>query len=264
VIVSSLHIYPVKSLKGIYVSKVGVSFRGLDQDRRWMVVDDQGIALTQREFPFMSQLETELSADVLRLSLSNEANLSVNICDLDDTLRKVQVWDDTVDALYAPENVSRWLSQVLKTPCHLVFMPDESVRRVDQDYALNPSDQVSFADGFPILLISQSSLDELNSRLVNPVSMNRFRPNIVVEGCEPFAEDSWKEIEINGVRYALVKPCARCVMTTINQETGEGGKEPLKTLANFRKVGQKVLFGQNVIPLSQGEIAKGNIVRVIR
>lgn len=253
---SELWIYPIKSLGGISLPDARVEIRGLQYDRRWMLVDPQGNFLTQRENAAMALLKTGFDAghltvfhsdapgDILRIPLDTTAS--------DWTTTRVKVWSDGGKALEAPPAVSRWFSDALKMPARLVAMPDTARRRVDGRYA--PKGQwVSYADAFPFLIIGQASLDELNRRLAQPLPMNRFRPNFVFTGGAPFDEDNWSDFTIGAARFRGVKPCARCVVTTTDQHSGFRGIEPLKTLATFRKRQNKILFGQNVIWTGDGE-----------
>jgi uncharacterized protein YcbX len=177
---------------------------------------------------------------------------------------RVTIWYDEAEAVDQGAEAADWLSQFLGVEARLVRIAEDYFRPVSSRYAVSSQDQVSFADGYPILLASQESLDELNSRMQSSLPMNRFRPNLVVQGCEPFAEDGWKRIRIGEVELALVKPCARCVVTTHDQITGERtGKDPLATLAKFRNFGRKAMFGMNVIPVSLGEISVGAEVEVL-
>ena len=172
----------------------------------------------------------------------------------------VQIWDDDVDGQLVDIEISCWFSSQLSTECELVYMPSNVRREVDPDYAVN-QETVSFADGMPYLLIGQPSLDDLNSRLADPLPMNRFRPNLVFAGGDPYQEDEWEELLVGETLFRIVKPCARCVITTTDQESGLRGKEPLKTLAGYRKVDNKVLFGQNMILLKGERIKTGAPVR---
>jgi uncharacterized protein YcbX len=180
-------------------------------------------------------------------------------------IRRVSVWSShSIKAIDQGDEASEWLSTYLKVPARLVYMPESSIRRVNPEYAVRPGDHVSFADGYPILIASQESLDDLNTRLDAPLPMNRFRPNLVVEGCKPFEEDTWKRIRIGEVELALVKPCSRCEVTTIDQVTAARGKEPLKTMATFRRIkGNKVMFGMNVIPVNEGRLRVGDRVEIL-
>jgi uncharacterized protein YcbX len=177
--------------------------------------------------------------------------------------RNVIVWRDRCPAVDQGPDVARWLSDFLVTDCRLVRMAEEHVRRVDRRYAVGDGDQVGFADGYPFLLISEESLADLNARLSSPLPMNRFRPNIVVSGGTAFQEDQWRRIRIGDIDFDLVKPCARCVITTTDQATAERGKEPLITLAGFRRSRRGVLFGQNMIHSGPGTIRHGDLVEVL-
>ena len=172
----------------------------------------------------------------------------------------VHIWKDVVVANPAAPEVHAWFSTYLGLACRLVFMRNESQRVVDPAFG---SGIVSFADGYPLLLTSVASLHALNARMEHPVEMTRFRPNIVVTATEPFAEDGWRRIRVGRVSFRVVKPCTRCVVATIDQETAEQGKEPLRTLARFRKRGANVYFGQNLIPEGTGDICVGDALVVL-
>ena len=174
----------------------------------------------------------------------------------------VEIWGESVPGESAGSEADSWLSLALGTPCRLVHMAETTERPVDPDYAATAA-RVSFADGFPFLLISEGSLQDLNTRLASPVTMARFRPNIVVSGALPFEEDTWREIRIGDLRFEVVKPCARCVMTTVEPTTGEKGKEPMRTLSTYRKQGSNVFFGQNIIHRGTGTLAVGQSVEVL-
>jgi uncharacterized protein YcbX len=175
---------------------------------------------------------------------------------------EVEVWDDRLMANLVDPSIDQWFSEVLDIDCKLVRMPESGQRKVSPKYAIN-EESVSFADGMPYLIIGQESLHHLNSKLTHPVSMNRFRPNIVFSGGESFFEDSWRNIKIGDVDFCVVKPCARCVMITVDQESGTAAKEPLKTLASYRTINNKVYFGQNALSLQEGEIRVGDSIHLI-
>ncbi len=179
-----------------------------------------------------------------------------------NTVTKVTVWLDHCNAIDCGSEVANWLSEFLSSPCRLVYFSDDEIRQVDQTFA-QPNDRTAFSDGFPLLLISQASLDELNSRLDVAMPMKRFRPNLVVSGCQAFAEDSWKLLRIGEMLLRVVKPCSRCVIPNIDTNTGERGVEPTKTLLTFRKRDNKIYFGQNVIANSPGYFAVGDVVEVL-
>lgn len=259
--VSSLSIYPLKSTREINLAHSEVEAFGLKNDRRWMVVDDQGVMLTQRKLPGLCLIQPVLTEYGLRLSYTDKTSIEVIIPD-SCLKRQVKIWDDLCHAYDAGDQVALWLENKLGTSCRLVYFPQDEFRQVDLNYA-NPGDKTAFSDGFPLLLISQASLDDLNQRLNKPVAMNRFRPNIVVQGCEPFAEDGWRKIRIGKIIYRIVKPCSRCVIPSINIETAEKEDGLLETLAGFRRHNNKVFFGQNVIAETTGFIENGMIVEVI-
>jgi uncharacterized protein YcbX len=259
--VSGLSIYPVKSCREVKKNSALVEAFGLKNDRRWMVVDTNGVMLTQRKIARMCLIQPEVTETGLVLSTATMDNLYVEI-PLDNQKINVKVWADHCQAFDAGDEAASWLSQVLSTTCRLVYFPDNEFRQVDLDYA-NEGDKTAFSDGFPLLLISQASLDDLNQRLLTPITMNRFRPNLVISGCQPFAEDSWKKIRIGDITFRIVKPCSRCVIPSINIETAEREDEPTKTLAQYRKRDNKIFFGQNVIADGIGNIAVGMPVDII-
>ncbi|MBP9092997.1 MOSC domain-containing protein [bacterium] len=261
--VTSLTIYPVKSLAGISLHSAKLENRGFKYDREWMVVTEGGQFLTQRELAPMALIQTAILEHTLRLTMplgdSIEVPLSIEAQGNAKGMT-VKVWNDTCQAVDQGEEAATLLSHYLERKVRLVRMEPSFNRIVDQQYANSPANVVGFADGFPVLVISDESLTELNRRLEYPLPMNRFRPNITVGGSAPFAEDGWSQISIGGVTLSLVKPCDRCQMTTIDQDTAEASQEPLKTLSYFRKENGKVMFGQNAIPQNYGEIRLGDSV----
>jgi len=257
-IVSQLLVYPVKSLGGIAVSSSEVQPKGLAYDRRWMLVDENNRFLTQRVVPEMALMKMAFNASEKQVSVHYKGESAILTSMANGEVLKAVIWDDVVEVTEPDLSISKWFSDRLGIACKLVAFPEENKRHVDPGFALSASDQTSLSDGYPILVIGQSSLDDLNTRLHTPVGFDRFRPNIVFTGGLPFAEDAWNRFSIGKVAMAGVKPCARCVMTTIDQQTGLSGKEPLFTLSSYRKAGNKVLFGQNVIPLEKGTITIGD------
>jgi uncharacterized protein YcbX len=248
--ISEIWIYPVKSLGGIRLNEAVAERRGLQHDRRWMLVDESGQFLTQRELPEMALLQPSVGPDNLTVRHSRFPNQAVeiplDITGLSPEKTSAKVWSNSVSALIMPSGINQWFSEVLRAPVRLVYMPDTSRRRADGRYA--PAGQlVSFADGFPYLIIGAAALNELNRQLTEPVPMNRFRPNIVFTGGNSHDEDRWSDLHIGNQPFRCVKPCARCVMVTTDQATAQKSAEPLKTLAQYRKRGNKVLFGQNMI-----------------
>lgn len=261
---SDIYIYPIKSLGGIRVDQSRVLKPGLEYDRRWMLVDDDGNFLSQRTSPNMALLSVEWNMGnfLIKDKLNPKDSIPLPLTPQTAPTKKVCVWDDVVEAIQVDPHINDWIKNKLQVSCELVYMPPWSIRPIDEKYAF-ADESVSFADAMPYLLISQASLDDFNNRLLMPVSMDRFRPNLVITETEPFEEDLWDIIKIGLVRFRLTKPCARCIMTTIDQESATTGKEPLATLAKFRKVGNKVLFGQNMIPLDEGLISRNQTVEVI-
>jgi len=262
--INELNIYPVKSLRGISLNSAKVTDRGFEYDRRWMLIDHRGMFMTQRDYPQMAFINTELTADGLKLS-HRKKNIVPHIVPYKPEMSKivtVPIWDDTCSSILVGRNSDKWFSEALDVDCSLVFQPDETQRSVDKNYAKG-NEIVSFADGYPFLIIGQASLDDLNSKLETPLPMNRFRPNIVFTGGEPFLEDEMKEFKIGDIKFYGVKPCARCVITTTNQETTERLAEPLKTLATYRKFKNKVMFGMNLLHEGEGEIKIGDTIAVV-
>jgi len=265
---SEINIYPIKSLKGIALKNSLVEERGLRFDRRWMLADEKNKFLTQREFPKMATINVEILETGLRVSHENNKK-KISFAPNTNETATVKIWSGRCRAKIYESETNEWFSDILQTNCKLALMPEETRRKVNYFYAVHKDDTVSFADGYPFLLIGENSLADLNAKLETPVPMNRFRPNFVVSDAEGFAEDGWKKIKIGNVIFHVVKPCGRCVITTIEQETGVfGGKEPLKTLASYRipkrSVKKKILFGQNLIAENAGGILKlGDKVEVI-
>jgi uncharacterized protein YcbX len=261
ILLSELNIYPIKSAKGVPLTSARVVERGLEHDRRWMVVDDGNRFLTQRTHPRMALMEVQVRSHNLAVSAPGMAELAVPFELKNPELLQVRVWDDLVEAESVGSDASAWLSRFLGIPCKLVHMPDHSARSVNPRYAEGRV-PVSFADAFPFLLISESSLSDLNARLEQPVPMNRFRPSLVVKGCRPFEEDEWNEFQIGPVTFTIAKPCSRCTVPTVDQSTGIRGKEPIRTLETFRSREGKVLFGQNVVHRGSGVLAVGDPVHL--
>jgi uncharacterized protein YcbX len=258
---TGLNIYPLKSARGIPLDESEVDEFGLRYDRRWMVVDESGAFLSQRSHPRLALVVPSIRDGWLQVDAPDMPTLRTPLHPKDTVATSVTVWDDTCSATWVGHQAAEWFSRFLGCPCALVHMADQVVRPADP--AFSPAGaRVSFADGFPFLMISEASLADLNRRLSDPLPMNRFRPNLVVAGGEPFAEDDWKSLEIGGVRLRVVKPCARCVVTTTNQTTAERGKEPLRTLATYRKVAGEVMFGQNVVHEGPGRLRVGDPVIV--
>lgn len=260
--VSGLFLYPVKGARGIPLDQAELSDRGLLHDRRFMVVDATGEFLTQRSHPALALIEVQIRGAELVITAPGAGELSVPLRPGAGETRRVRVWGHACDAIALGEPSRRFFERALGTPSELVYMPDETIRPADPAFAPDGA-RVSFADDFPFMLLSQASLDDLNTRLEAKVPMNRFRPNIVVEGCGPYAEDTFGTFTIGAVAFQAVKLCGRCKVITIDQATGVGGKEPLATLARFRTQGNQVNFGQFLIPRGQGVIRTGDLLELV-
>jgi uncharacterized protein YcbX len=253
---SSIVLYPLKSAAGIAPAAWEVDRFGLVHDRRWMVVDSSGRLVSQRTHPRLALVRPTIHPDRLTLDAPDTAPLELALRPTGSVIVKATVWDDTCDAVWLGPRPAKWLSDVLGSPCELVYMPDATVRPANPAYAPDGI-RVSFADAFPFLLISEESLADLNAKLARPLPMNRFRPNLVIAGGEPYVEDTLERFGAGGIAFRVVKPCDRCVVTTTDQETTERGVEPLRTLAMYRKVGGLVMFGQNVVHLGTGRLSVG-------
>lgn len=263
---SGLYRYPLKSAAGEALHETPVDGLGVQGDRRWMVVDTQtGRFLTQRLLPQMTQLQARwLGHAHLKLSAPGMPDVQVAVPDEHALLRAVTIWKDDLHVPDAGEEAALWLSQWLGRACRLVYVPQPRARQVDRAYA-EAGDKVAFADGFPLLLIGQASLDDLSMRVGRSLPMLRFRPNLVVSGSPPYAEDSWKRIRVGELEFRLVKGCSRCIMTTLDPQTGErsADREPLATLKTYRERDGEVFFGQNLIAYGEGDLRLDMPVQVL-
>lgn len=295
--VSSLTYYPVKSCMGIGLTSAQIDERGIKDDRGWLVIGEDNVAVTQRDAPAMCHISSEIVADTngekrsLLLRAPQMPDLLVPEIDLpyegfngrgsgggDSNGEKtrvkgenasyepvsVTVWDDRCQAVNQGPEASEWLSTFLRHKVKLVRMSRDNVRKVPLKKKESFEGVVGFADLYPFLVVSTASLEDLNSRLKEPVGMDRFRPNIVIDGVEPFAEDTWVHIKIGDIRFAIDKPCARCVIVTIDQKTAQKAKEPLATLATYRRENDKVMFGQNAVHDKIGSIKVGDPVEILK
>lgn len=259
---SGLFIYPVKSLRGLSVPRATVTARGLQYDRRFMVVDDQGTFVSQRETPAMARVSTAIDGETLQLS-ADGGGVELPLQPRMGEACEVGVWEDRVPALAVSKQADRWLSEQLDRAVRMVFMPESTERQVDLDYA-SEGDVVSFADGFPYLILGEASVAELNTRLGEPIDANRFRTNLLVRDAEPYAEDGWQRIEVGPVTFELPKDCSRCTMVNTDQTSGARVKEPLATMAKYRpRPSGSPTFGQNALALGSGELSVGDPVRVL-
>lgn len=265
---SSLHRYPLKSAAGITVETLEIVPRGPQHDRRWLVVDADGCFVTARQRSEMALIRAEVIGAGLRLSAPGMPDLDVAPPATDAVREQVLIWKDTVDAQRVDAAADAWLSLFLQPPVRLVYMDHDARRAIDPAYA-QPGDEVSFADGYPLLIISQAALDGLNERLARagraPVVMAQFRPNLVVADAEAHAEDSWKRVRIGAVEFDAVKRCTRCVFTTVDPVSGmrrEDG-EPLNILKDYRRTPAGITFGMNLIPRGTGTLRVGDAVTML-
>ncbi|MGB7924042.1 MAG: MOSC N-terminal beta barrel domain-containing protein [Pyrinomonadaceae bacterium] len=264
-VLSAINIYPIKSLGGIALREAKIEPRGLQYDRRWLLIGQDNVALTQRDYSRMALCSIRLRADALEVSAPGMKPLLIPFV-LPDTpaTATVKIWKSVCDAVIVGEFADEWFGRFLGASCRLVYMPDETRREVNPDYAVK-DDIVSFADGYPFHLLGESSLEDLNGRLDSSLPMNRFRPNFVVNGSPAYTEDGWRQVRIGSTLFHVVKPCERCAVTTIDQTAGErAGQEPLTTLARYRASGNNLLFGQYLIADAEGGILRvGDRLQVI-
>lgn len=264
---SALYRYPLKSGQYEPLQDIRLDALGLEGDRRWMVVEaGNGRFLTQRLLPQMGRIQARWmdQGRALQLRAPGMPELDVPVPGVDDDLRGVTIWRDSLLVPDAGDAAAQWLSAFLERPCRLVQVPEQRARQVDTAYA-EPGEKVHFADGFPLLLIGQASLDDLSARVGRPLEMERFRPNLVVSGATPFAEDGWKRIRIGELEFRVAKPCSRCILTTIDPHTGErsADREPMTTLRSYRQRDGELHFGQNLVALGRGELKVGMAVEVL-
>jgi uncharacterized protein YcbX len=262
--VTGLRVYPVKSCAGIDVETASVATRGLTNDRRYMLVDENDRFLTQRQHAKMALIRIELDESGLTLNAPAQEALRIADTERFEAQAQVRIWRGSTDAAVAPARVNDWFASYMGFACRLVRMEEDHHRVVPHESA-QFDDEVSFADGAPLLLASLSSLRDLNGRLAKPARIQQFRPNLVVDGAPAFAEDAWERIRIGSAEFEVAWPCARCVMITIDPETGQADHdgEPLRTLKTFRRVGRGVMFGQNVIPRRLGRVSVGDRVEIL-
>lgn len=249
--ITALNIYPVKSCRGIALKQATLLQTGFTHDRQWLIIRPDGHFITQRDDARLALIATDVAGDVLTLRAPDVEPLTVAM-DVNAGSMEVQIWKDKCAAFDAGDDASRWLEAVLDKPYRLVRFDTSRPRYSDPRWTGDVVASSQFSDSFPYLVISQASLDDLNGRLPRPLPMNRFRPNIVVDGLPPYGEDEVMEFSAGGVRLRVVKGCTRCIITTTDQERAQrDGDEPLKTLRSYRLSKDKelrgVLFGQNVI-----------------
>ncbi|MFF2847816.1 MOSC domain-containing protein [Streptomyces sp. NPDC058001] len=269
-VLASIHVYPVKAAQGHALRAAVVEPWGLAGDRRWMLIDASAKAITQRPHPRLALTAVEALPDGgVRLSAPGREPLTVAVPDPPGTT-VVDIWKDKVEAVPADEAAHVWCSEWLDTDARLVHMADPAMSRPIDPAHARAGETVSFADGYPLLLTTRSSLDALNSLIAQgdhadegPLPMDRFRPNVVVEGSPPWAEDDWTRVAVGDLTFRVAKRCGRCVVTTTDQRTAERGKEPLRTLARHRRFGDQLVFGQNLVPETTGVLRVGDPVTIL-
>ncbi|TFG62337.1 MAG: MOSC domain-containing protein [Gemmatimonadales bacterium] len=262
--VTALFRYPLKSGAGERCESFRLDRFGVQGDRRWMVTSPCGAPITQREVPEMALIRARIEQDGLTLAWKSWDLPTVRLPKPgpDATRLEVTIWGDAVNLPLADDKVTAWISDHLNRDARVAYMPREVERPVNPRYA-GTDDRTALTDGYPLHLIGSGSMDDLNSRLAEPVGIERFRPNIFVECSEGFAEDTWERLRIGDCGFRVVRPCPRCSVTTVDPETGHQGKEPLRTLARYRKREGGVMFGQNLVHDGCGEIRVGDRVEVI-
>ncbi|NBA84442.1 MOSC domain-containing protein [Emticicia sp. CRIBPO] len=265
-VVKNLFIYPIKSLGGISLQQSEVTVRGLKYDRRWVLVDSNGRFITQRTLPHMALFSVGIEKDHLLVTHRTSGQF-IRIPLEPETTEKqiVTVWDDEIEGVRVCDEADQWFSEHLGFTCYLYYQPEASIRKVDAKYQVSGHEHTSFSDAYPALVIGEASLEDLNNRLEVKVEMKRFRPNIVTGGGEAFEEDYLKRIKIGSAGLYGVKPCSRCILTTIDPDSDEPkhGSEPLKTLAGYRRVGNKVMFGHNLVVHQEGVISVGDEIVIL-
>lgn len=261
---SQINIYPVKSLSGISIENSNVEERGLQYDRRWMIVNSENDFVTQRLFPQMVFIAVNIETGKLVFRHRNKSiePLEISLTEYPEKKISVNVWEDNCEALEYNNQVNNWFSEAINSKCKLVYMPNTTERKTSVKY-FSESKKVSFADAYPYLIIGEASLNFLNSKLDSKVVMSQFRPNLVFSGGVEHDEDNWKNIKIGDIDFSIGKPCARCVITTINPQSGTKNKEPLATLSKYRNFGGKVMFGQNAISHSVGIVKLGDKIKLL-
>ncbi|HEU0026871.1 MAG TPA: MOSC N-terminal beta barrel domain-containing protein [Ktedonobacterales bacterium] len=264
IVVTHIRIYPIKACGGIEVAGARMEERGFQHDRRWMVMNDAGGYFDQLDHPRLASVVPRIMDDGLLLRAPGMPPLRAPLHLAQPASLSVRISRSVCDVIPVGREADEWFQELLGVACRLVYMPETTRRPVNPDYAIN-DDIVSFASGYPYHLIGEASVADLNQRLDMPFPLDRFRPNLVISGAPAFAEDTWQTIRIGQQVFHLVKPCDRCAITTVDQRTGEKtGTEPLRTLARFRTVKQKALFGQYLLAEEQGVLRVGDPVEVVR
>ncbi|MFT4871223.1 MAG: hypothetical protein ACI9F1_001995 [Colwellia sp.] len=266
---SQISVYPLKSSAGIQLSNSWIDELGLSFDRRFVLTDDKCQFITARTEPKICLIQASITATGLVLTAPDMPKLVINYLQLSELYQTVFVWNDSINAQQGNSEHHQWFSRYLNRPCQLLHFGELSKRNVPS--TSNRTNQLAFTDGYPLLLISQASLDDLNKRCPAIITMNQFRPNLVIDNCDAFAEDTWQHIRIGEVEFELRKPCTRCIFTTINPETAlkDIHQEPITSLKTYRQAAEgelkgEVLFGQNLVPLNQGQIKLTDTITIIK
>jgi uncharacterized protein len=258
--VSQLYIYPIKSLAGIAMTTSKVTDRGLEYDRRWMIVDENNRFISLREQPKMTLLHPEIIEGGIKVNaIEYGQSISIQKDNHKPELIDVTIWNATVQAHEYPTEINEWFSQILNTSCRLVYMPDNSTRPVDTDTGYHPEGKItSFSDAYPFLMLSEESMADLNSRFDEPMSILRFRPNIVITGGEPYMEDQLEDFVINDVQFTGLENCGRCGIPNVDPSNATIGKDPLVTLSKYRLRNKQIEFGRNIVHTGLGSIHIGD------
>ncbi len=251
--VSQIFIYPIKSARGIRVAETPLDFSGPAKDRRWMLVDSEGVFLSQRKLPRMALIHPRFDETDLVVTAPGMPPLVIPEWSGEGEWIPVTIWRDRLILPHPNQIYSDWFSSFLGLNCRLVYLPASVTRLVEPPFD-SPEWRVSLADGYPLLLLTEASVDLLNSRLPSQVSVERFRPNVVISGTPPHEEDRWRRLQIGSVQLAIVKPCARCSIVLVDPETAALGTEPLRTLDGYRRETGKVMFAQNALVVAPGQV----------
>jgi uncharacterized protein len=260
-LLSQIFIYPIKSVRGIAVSEIQLDSSGPLQDRRWMMVDEEGLFLSQRKLPRMVLIETRFEGSDLVVTAPGMSPLVIPTWSGEGEWVPVRIWRDHLSLPHPDQAYSDWFSAFLGRPCRLVHLPNAITRYVEPPFD-NPEWRVSLADAYPLLVVTQASLDLLNTRLQSSIGVERFRPNLVISGTAPHADDAWRRIQIGSAQLAVVKPCARCSIVLVDPSTANIGIEPLRTLAEYRRMPRSVTFGQNALVVTPGHLRVGAAVEL--
>ncbi len=255
-------IYPIKSARGIAVAESSIDSSGPAEDRRWMLVDSEGLFLSQRKLPRMALIHPRFDASDLIVTAPGMPPLIIGEWSGEGEWISVTIWRDQLTLPHPNQVYSDWFSSFLGRTCRLVYLPSTVTRHVEPPFDA-PEWRVSLADGYPLLLLTEASVDLLNSKLLSPVSVERFRPNLVISGTPPHQEDRWRRLRIGSVQLAIVKPCARCSIVLVDPETAARGTEPLRTMAGYRRQTGKVMFAQNALVVTPGHLRISTPVEVL-